>query len=449
MARAWITDRWVKDTTVDLPDGTTIKVSPTPAQLRALKSLPEHFRTSKFGKGSRWVAGWYEPGGKQRQKLFARQVDAEAFIASLEDDIRSDRYIDPSQRERPFREVAEAWLKSKKRIKGSSKFRYRSELDRYVLPKWGDWIVGNISREHIDDWISELQAGTAPHVFDSGDHLKKKRAPRPMSPSYLRHVAGATFGGPLRYAVAEQWIGRNPLARVELPREEVDLESDLPSLSYGDIEALADTALDLTENPSDPALIRTLSSSGPRIGEASGLKIKDLDLENTRARIHRTWTVDEHGKRTLGSVKTWEKRWLPLAEHAAEEIARITHKRDPEDFVFLSPRGQAIDGRNWRNRVWEKTKTAAGLVASYSVHDLRHVAATNAIRAGADVKLVQRMLGHKDATETLNTYSHLWPDRVSEVMTAIETQRKKALGLEDDENDSEDTEAAEVHDLAA
>ncbi|AVL97559.1 hypothetical protein C6C15_10850 [Microbacterium sp. str. 'China'] len=57
------------------------------------------------------------------------------------------------------------------------------------------------------------------------------------------------------------------------------------------------------------------------------------------------------------------------------------------------------------------------------------MAATNAIAAGADVKLVQLMFGHKDATETLNTYSHLWPNRVDEVIGAVERRRATALAL--------------------
>lgn len=84
-----------------------------------------------------------------------------------------------------------------------------------------------------------------------------------------------------------------------------------------------------------------------------------------------------------------------------------------------------------------------GLAAGLSVHDLRHVAATLAIGAGADVKLVQQMLGHKDATETLNTYAHLWPDRIQEVADLMETRREKALeGLAKKQHKDEASEAA-------
>jgi len=302
-----------------------------------------------------------------------------------------------------------------------------------VLPQWGDRPIGSIRREEIDEWIAQLREGTAVHDFDSRGHLKEKtrksRKPVKMKPSYLRHVASATFGGPLRYAVREGWIGRDPFRNIELPRDEGNLESDLPQLSYASIEALADVAYDLTENVSDRVLVQPLAYSGPRIGGATALKIKDLDLDldNKRARIHRTWTADREGKRKLGSVKTWEKRWLPLADFIVDGLKTVIADRDEEEFVFLSTRGAAVDSRNWRNRVWEKTKAAAGLTQPMSVHDLRHVAATTAIAAGADVKLVQRMLGHKDATETLNTYSHLWQDRVDEVITKIEKRRKKDL----------------------
>ncbi|WP_315072226.1 tyrosine-type recombinase/integrase [uncultured Microbacterium sp.] len=79
--------------------------------------------------------------------------------------------------------------------------------------------------------------------------------------------------------------------------------------------------------------------------------------------------------------------------------------------------------------MWLKARPTVKAAADYSVHDLRHVAATDAIAAGADVKLVQLMLGHKDATETLNTYSHLWPNRVDEVIDAVARRRAEAPGL--------------------
>ncbi len=428
MSRAWVTDRWVKDATVTLPDGTTTKISPTAAQMKAMRSLPDHFRTTRFGTGNRWLVGWYEPGRVQsRSKTFAKRADADAFAAEMEDDLRSGRYIDPAGRDRTFASTAEEWLKSKNRIKDSTWRRYRRELDNYVIPQWGHRKIGSITRPQIDSWVTQLRDGTAVHIFDVNEHIGKARTPVKMKPNYVKHVVAATFGGVLRYAMHEKWIGDNPLARVELPRDEGDIENDLPSLTYVQVDALAAAAEDITGREMDRVLTELLANSGPRIGEATALKIKDLELDAKRARVHRTWTTDRDGKRKLGPLKTWEKRWLPLAGHVVDGLERITANRDPEDYVFVTVRGAAVDGGNWYNRVWLKARRRVPAAATYSVHDLRHVAATNAIAAGADVKLVQQMLGHKDATETLNTYSHLWPSRVAEVVAKVEKRRRKAL----------------------
>ena len=428
MARTWIGDRWVKDATVTLPDGTTTRISPTPAQLRTLKTLPDHFRSARFGTGSRWYVGWTDPDtNRQRQKMFAKRAAAERFAAELEDDIRAGRYIDPDAQDKPVRDVAEAWLTSKARIKDSTWARYRRELDNYVLPKWGTTPVGKVTRAGIDAWVQELAAGTAPYEFDQRGHLRTARTARPLAASTIGHLVRATFGGILRYAVAEQWIGRNPMRNVQLPRDEGDIENDLPHLTHAELETVADEAATLFGQLSDRCLLLTLAYAGPRIGEATALRIKDLDLPGRRARIMRTWTTDKQGNRKLGPAKTWQRRWVPLPAFLTAELERLTRGRGPEEFVFTNSRGGAVSGKNWYTRVWTVARANVGLPDHISVHDLRHVAATNAIAAGADVKLVQQMLGHKDATETLNTYSHLWPDRMGEVMDLVEERRALSL----------------------
>ncbi|HVW41929.1 MAG TPA: tyrosine-type recombinase/integrase [Amycolatopsis sp.] len=60
-------------------------------------------------------------------------------------------------------------------------------------------------------------------------------------------------------------------------------------------------------------------------------------------------------------------------------------------------------------------------------HKLRHTAASLAIAAGADVKVVQQMLGHADAAMTLNVYGHLFPDRLDEVADTLDARRIKVL----------------------
>lgn len=425
MARAWIVDLWVKESQITLPDGTTQKIRPTAAQTKSIKTLPEQFRTVKYGRGKRWRVAWHEDT-KQRAKLFDTKKDAEAFATELDDDIRMGRYIDPSHRERRFSDLAEVWLQSKGKIKDSTYRRYRRDLDNYVLPRWANIKVGSIKREHIDAWVQQLRQGVAPRAISDSMHTSKhKLVTRQLSAASIDGIVRIAFGAPLRYAVSQSWIGRNPLVGIELPRDE-DADVDLPTLSYTQVEHLATRAAELTNRQVDSALVHLLAYSGPRIGEATALKVKDFDAVKNRLRVSKTWTVDRDGRRKLGTPKTWERRWVPLPKFLTTELMKLSEGRDLDNFLFRTKGGHPIDSTNWYNRVWLKIRTGT-LAQSFSVHDLRHVAATLAIAANADVKLVQQMLGHKDATETLNTYSALWPDKVGEVIDLVEKRRNQAI----------------------
>ena len=81
-----------------------------------------------------------------------------------------------------------------------------------------------------------------------------------------------------------------------------------------------------------------------------------------------------------------------------------------EGFVFTAPDGGHIEPDNFRSRVWTPAVAAAGLTP-LRIHDLRHTTASLAIAAGADVKMLQTMLGHASAVMTLDRYGHLMPGR--------------------------------------
>ena len=82
--------------------------------------------------------------------------------------------------------------------------------------------------------------------------------------------------------------------------------------------------------------------------------------------------------------------------------------------------------------LWEVVENPAVVAAGFDVagltpHKLRHTAASLAIAAGADVKVIQQMLGHSDAAMTLNIYGHLFPDRLDEVADVLDARRTAAL----------------------
>ena len=92
-----------------------------------------------------------------------------------------------------------------------------------------------------------------------------------------------------------------------------------------------------------------------------------------------------------------------------DDLAQLIAGKAPEDFVFASPRGGLLRLTNFRPTVFDPAVRAAGL-DGLTPHSLRHTAASLAITSGADVKVVQQMLGHASATMTLDLYGHLFAD---------------------------------------
>lgn len=426
MAKAWIVDLWVKDADLSLPDGSNARVSPTPAQLKALTRLPEHFRTTRFGTGKRWRVTWHEDvGGEQkpRSRAFDRRTGpngAEAFEASMDEDIRVGRYMDPSSAERKFRDVAEAWIEAKRLIEDTSYIEYRGKLDRYVLPKWGSIQIGQIQRSDVDAWVSELELGTAPR------HFKNKAAPKPLGHSSITSIVRTVFGGVINYAIGERWLSESPLERVELPK--APMRTRRTTLTHQEVEDLAKACQKASGEYRDYVLIHLLGYSAPRINEALALQKHHLNLDLGRAEIEQTWKNKKGGGRTLGAPKNGEQRSIPIVDHLIPMLRTLTKERAEDGWVF---RQKHVDNapwsHNWLNRVWNPALEALKYKTRITPHTLRHTAITFAIAAGADIKVVQAMAGHRTADMTLNVYGHLFPDKLEDVRRLMADHRAASV----------------------
>lgn len=208
MSKAWIEDLWLTEPRETLPDGSKVKI-PVPSSvtksLAAYMKTPEKakvpgkFKTARYGHGKRWRVSWWAtlPDGskKRSSKAFSTRADAESFAAAMEDDIRSGRYVDPADADRPFQSVALEWLASKNNLRGRSYLRYENDMTRYVLPKWGDRPIGSIQESEVSEWVHELQSGTAPHEF------KRKTTMQPMKRRTIKGVVKDAFGGVMAYAL--------------------------------------------------------------------------------------------------------------------------------------------------------------------------------------------------------------------------------------------------------
>lgn len=130
----------------------------------------------------------------------------------------------------------------------------------------------------------------------------------------------------------------------------------------------------------------------------------------------------------VGPVKNHERRSVPVLASMVEELRPLAERRERTELVFTGADGTHLKYTTFRPNVFDAAVKSAGLDGlGITPHKLRHTAASLAIAAGADVKVVQLMLGHKSAAMTLDVYGHLWPDRLDEVADVLDVGRKSAL----------------------
>ncbi|MFE3659104.1 tyrosine-type recombinase/integrase [Streptomyces sp. NPDC059165] len=365
---------------------------------------------SKRKPPGRWRVRWYGPDGKGKAQTFQKLPQAEAEVHAITARLDKGSYRDPKSGKAAVRVVAEEWFGSKRKIGRTTKRDYRDLLDNYVIPKWGDWQVAAIQWEDVDAWLTELESKPG------------KAGKKPIGPARIIK-AYRVLSMVMKHAVFSKRVSVNPCHDHELPRP--DDEDEHVYLTYDQLERLALAAGEYR------LMILTLGYCGIRWAEASAVKVGRLQVPQRRIRIVQNYT-DVSGHLALGPVKNHERRSVPLPRSFADELGTLARGRRADDLLFTAPEGGPLRYANFRSRIFDPAVKEAGLEGMrITPHKLRHTAASLAIAAGADVKCVQTMLGHKDAAMTLNVYSHLWPDRLDEVADVLDAGRKVALALAD------------------
>lgn len=207
------------------------------------------------------------------------------------------------------------------------------------------------------------------------------------------------------WAYRQGYIDHDAAARLKAPK----VNRALPNVVRGEratelVEA--DTADDAhpAEHLRDRAMLELLYATGMRVGELTGLNLSDIDLARGLARV--TGKGNKQRVVPFGREATLAlNEWL---EFGRSELAND----NAEDAVFVGSRGGRIDQRQVR-RVVERAGQRAG-VSDISPHTLRHTAATHMLEGGADLRVVQEMLGHS-SLQTTQIYTHVSAQRLKNV----------------------------------
>jgi integrase len=128
---------------------------------------------------------------------------------------------------------------------------------------------------------------------------------------------------------------------------------------------------------------------------------------------------------SYGTPKTHQRRSVPIPRSLVDDLAEHLTGKGPDDLVFTSARGAPLRNHNFRARVFTPAAASIG-VPHLTPHDLRHAAASLAVQAGANIKAVQRMLGHASAAMTLDVYAGLFGDDLDAVAERLDEAAAKA-----------------------
>jgi len=342
-----------------------------------------------------WRARYRDARGKEHARHFGRKVDAQRWLDSVTTAINTGTYVDPQASKVTVGEWAPRWLATKVNLKATTRATYENLLRNHVLSDWGDVALSAVTHESVAAWIAKLE--------DEG-----------LSPSTIRQTH-RVFALLLGLALRDGRLARNPAVGVPLPRAG---RVQPVYLSHDEVDTLAQAAGDYR------LLVLFLAYTGARFGEAAALRVRHLDLMRRRAAIVEA-VAEVHGRAIFSTPKSHQSRSVPIPRFLVTDLAAQVAGRSADDFVFPAPRGGVLRLRNFRRAGFEPAVTAVQ-VGPLTPHALRHTAASLAIAAGANVKVVQTMLGHKSATMTLDLYGHLFADQLDEVADAMDAARAAA-----------------------
>src|SRR5215212_1493386 len=296
-----------------------------------------------------------------------------------------------------FRAYAEQW-RAIQVHRPSSREHVEMLLRRHAYPTLGDRRLSSIVPSDVQAWIRRLETGGP--------------GQRPLAPSTVAAVH-ATVATVFKAAVRDRRIVANPCEGTRLPK--VEARKVVPPTTE-QVTLLAEAM-----PPDLGALVTFAAGTGMRQGEVFGLTVDRLDMLRREVHVDRQLLGVDGGVRPVfGPPKTAASvRTIPLPRVVVDVLAAHMAAY-PTDGLVFTLRGLPVSRQRF-GYLWRPAARQAALPAPSGLHNLRHYYASLLIRHGESVKTVQARLGHASAVETLDTYSHLWPDSDDRTRQAVDS----------------------------
>lgn len=370
--------------------------------------LPSYYvvRKNKMSIYKRPSGKWYaiiivgrDTGGKiQRRSLGTFRTQKEAESAERKALEALENGIDLSPKTVTVADVMARYLADAEARCGAKTLeRYREISNKNIVAHLGPTPLAKLKPAHLSEWLTKL--------LKSGG-----RKDKPLSPKSVRHAFGL-LNAAVRWAVRMQLVARNACDAVRPPTVP---RSDAKALTLDEISKLTLTAAGTRWE----GFIALALATGARRGELCALTWADVDLDRAMLTISKSLSQTRDGL-TVKSPKSGRTRSLPLSRFAIESLRRHKAMLAKERLAA----GQAYEDCGLAfpdelgRRLTPMTATCAferiagkAKISTTRLHDVRHTAATTLLTSGVDIRTVSSIIGHANASTTLNVYSHVLQD---------------------------------------
>lgn len=326
-------------------------------------------------RGTTYRVMWRLSSGEQRSQTVKTRDEARALKVEVEALEQAGRTPDAQRGAITLAAWAGDYLATL-HLKPKSRVTYESLLRSRILPELGDRALSDISRLDVQQWVAAM-----------ADEVSASRT----------KAARAFLSQMLAEAVRHDRLARNPAEGVRVPPV---AKTHVVPLRLDELRAAA------SHCGRYEALVLWLGLMGTRWAETIGLtwdKLRDgvvtvdCSLSEVNGRFHRVPT------------KTFESRQLPVPPALLEMLPL-----DRDGYVFTTTYGNPVRSARFRAEVFLPALERAGL-KQMKIHHLRHSAASFLIHQGANPKMVQVWMGHKDIKVTMDVYAHLFPSDLDQL----------------------------------
>ena len=301
------------------------------------------------------------------------------------------------------------------RLRDSTMVGYRIYAEQYIKPRLGSKKMTSVTTADIQRVYTRLKKEGRVHEHPEHGHQ--------LSANTIRRIH-AMLHRALADAVRAHVIPHNPADGVTLPK--VDTVSK---------RVLTDREMDafMAVIQADPIwhdFFYTELTTGLRRGEICGLQWRDFDAEAGTLQVSRTLHQDSDGDFSTGETKTGKGRRKILLPDSTAALLRERQKNAQSEWIFPSPvkAKQPVAPASAYHRL-KALLEQAGL-PNISFHALRHTFATHALASGVDAKTLSGILGHTDASFTLNTYTHVTTDMQRQASVVVGNFMEDIFGKE-------------------